>query len=86
MSTKRPTETELNIQRLKYARAALKGYYKAAKEKDEGTPEEALTDLLSDLLHWARDKEVDFEACLRMSRNNYIAEVADALEETSPTA
>jgi hypothetical protein len=83
---KRPTETELNIQRLKYARAALKGYYKAAKEKEEGTPEEGLTDLLSDLRHWARDKEVDFDASLRMSLSNYNAEVADALEETSPTA
>ena len=40
---------------------------------------ENITDLLSDLMHLAKTKDIDFAFCLRMAECNFEAEVEEGL-------
>lgn len=70
-----------NASRAVNAEAALQAYLRAKKEPD--APEERETniqDLVTDLLHLAKQEKVDVESLLRMAKNNFETEVED--EET----
>lgn len=70
------------------AEAALQAYWEITSGSDvpgvDGTPSEQaslLTDILTDLRHWARCEEVDFEKCLTTSEVNFNVELEEEEEE-----
>jgi hypothetical protein len=46
------------------------------RNDDEG----ALTDILADLMHWAKANNHDFNECARIAKSHFDAEVAEAEE------
>jgi hypothetical protein len=66
----------MNADRAKWAQAALRAFRKATG----ADAEEALGDLLCDLMHWSDRNNFDFEAALDRARMHYEAETAG--EET----
>ena len=68
-----PDPDGMNDDRSTWAGAAL-----ALFTQLTGTEEEdALGDLLADLMHWADRKGYDFDAALQGARSHYVAETAD---------
>jgi hypothetical protein len=50
-------------------------------DSQNSSPEECLTDLLTNLMHFAQRDVVDFNDCLRLARMHYEAEVEDEEDE-----
>jgi hypothetical protein len=71
-----PDPENMNGDRAKWARAALRTFRKATG----ADVEEALGDLLADLMHWSDRNSFDFDAALERARTHYEAETAG--EET----
>jgi hypothetical protein len=65
-----PDPENMNDDRAKWAQAALRAFRKATGADEE----EALGDLLSDLMHWSDRNNFDFEAALDRARMHYDAE------------
>jgi hypothetical protein len=65
-----PDPEHMNDDRAKWAQAALRAFRKATGADEE----EALGDLLCDLLHWSDRGNFDFEAALDRARMHYEAE------------
>ena len=62
--------TSATIRRgLKRATAAMAIYL-----DDDPDPQDSLTDLLTDLQHWCRERNVDFENQLRVARSHFESE------------
>ena len=61
---------DMNAARAAYADAALHLYQGLIKAFDEN----ALTDLLCDLMHWSDRNDISFATELRRARSNYKAE------------
>jgi hypothetical protein len=69
-----PDPENQNDDRATWAATALRAFRKAT-----GTDEEdALGDLLADLMHWSDRNNFDFDAALDRARMHYEAETADA--------
>jgi hypothetical protein len=67
-----PDPDNMNDSRAEWAGAAL-----ATFMRETGTDQEdALGDLLADLMHWAARNSYDFEAALERARGHYEAETA----------
>lgn len=65
-----------NLQRACWADAAIQRF-----RPDTGTDyEDALGDLLTDLMHWADARQFDFEAALIRAQDHYRAECAEEAE------
>ena len=71
MTQKLPPDPEnMNDSRAEWAGAALSTFM-----KETGTDQEdALGDLLADLMHWADRNSYDFDAALERARGHYEAE------------
>ena len=67
-----PDPENMNGDRAKWAQAALRAFRKATGADEE----EALGDLLTDLMHWSDRSNFDFEAALDRARMHYEAETA----------
>ena len=67
-----PEQINDNDIRAERAEAALAEY---------GSDDEALRDILSDLMHWADRKGVDFSEELAFAEGHYEAEVIEAQQE-----
>ena len=74
--------TDRNEQRAGCGEAAVTAYAKAKSgnqtdEFDFGSeePQERLIDLLTDLRHWARQEQLDFDAAARMAESHFNCEV-----------
>ena len=48
-----------------------------AKVKDPGAAEQSLTDLLADLMHFAKHYDLDFDLALLSARANYDVECSE---------
>lgn len=67
-----PDPEGMNDRRAEWAAAALRAFMEAT-----GTDEEdALGDLLADLMHWADRNNFDFESALDRARSHYVEETA----------
>ena len=82
MSNKNETAEAQNFVRARNAEPALQAYWKETSGADvdgiHGTPSEQaelLTDLLTDLRHWARAEEVDFQRCSDMAETHFNCEL-----------
>ena len=71
--TQLPPDPEgCNDRRSVRANTALEAYIEAT-----GTDhDDALTDLIADLLHWCDRNQFDFDACLEQARRHYAGETA----------
>jgi hypothetical protein len=67
-----PDPDNMNDDRAKWAQAALRAFRKATG----ADAEEALGDLLTDLMHWSDRNNFDFDAALDRARMHYEAETA----------
>jgi hypothetical protein len=67
-----PDPENMNGDRAKWAKAALRAFRKATSADEE----EALGDLLCDLMHWSDRNNMDFDAALDRARMHYEAETA----------
>jgi len=65
-----PDPENMNDDRAQWAQAALRAFRKATG----ADAEEALGDLLCDLMHWSDRNNFDFEAALDRARMHYEAE------------
>ena len=70
----------INDDRFKWAGAAL-GTFMLATGTDI---EDALADLLADLMHWANQNHVDFDLELQRGRDHYEVEIVEDAEEVTP--
>jgi hypothetical protein len=67
-----PDPDNMNGSRAEWAGAALSAFM-----RETGTDQEdALVDLLADLMHWADRNGYDFDAALERARGHYEAETA----------
>jgi hypothetical protein len=67
-----PDPEQMNDRRSEWAEASIASFIQAT-----GTDrEDALPDLLADLMHWADRNDCDFEAALERARMHYEAETA----------
>ena len=67
-----PDPENMNGDRAKWAQAALRTFRKATG----ADAEEALGDLITDLMHWSDRSGFDFDAALERARTHYEAETA----------
>jgi hypothetical protein len=67
-----PDPENMNADRAKWAATALRAFRKATG----ADAEEALGDLLCDLMHWSDRNNFDFDAALDRARMHYEAETA----------
>lgn len=67
-----PDPENMNDERARWAASALRAFRRATG----ADAEEALSDLLSDLMHWSDRNVFDFEAALDRARMHYEAETA----------
>lgn len=67
-------DTVTNADRAKWAEAALRHFQRATGADRE----DALGDLICDLMHWASANNFDFDAALHRARGHYEAEVDEA--------
>jgi hypothetical protein len=67
-----PDPENMNDDRARWAETALRAFRRATG----ADAEEALGDLLSDLMHWSDRSNFDFEAALDRARMHYEAETA----------
>ena len=77
-----------NDHRRQSAEAALQAYWEITSGSDvpgvDGTPSEQaslLTDILTDLRHWARCEDVDFEKCCITSEVSFNVELDEEHED-----
>lgn len=56
---------------------ALQGYFSARADIPDGT-ESDITDMITDIMHYCQQKEVDFDRALSMATDNYSAERDDS--------
>ncbi len=68
-----PDPEETNDHRAEWAAAALHEFQRITGTEDE----DALGDLLCDLMHWSDRNSLDFEAALSRACMHYEAETAD---------
>lgn len=71
-STVPPDPEQMNDKRSAWAGAAVATFQQATGTDDE----DALTDLLCDLMHWADRADYDFQAALTRATDHYAAETA----------
>jgi hypothetical protein len=69
-STLPPDPEGMNEQRARWAGLAVTAFQKATGTDDE----DALSDLIADLMHWADRNNFDFQAALIRGRDHYEAE------------
>ena len=67
-----PDPENMNDDRARWAQAALRAFRKATG----ADAEEALGDLLTDLMHWSDRNNFDFDAAMDRARMHYDAETA----------
>lgn len=79
-----PSDKELHALRLKYAQAAIDGYIAATPDKQHEDMEETLTDILTDLRHFATAKGIAFAGIVNRSASHFQAE-QDELTSNTPT-
>lgn len=81
MTTRLPPDPEnMNDDRADWAAAALRSF-----QRETGTDDEdALGDLLCDLMHWCDRNHADFEAALFRARGHYEAETTPEDVEQTP--
>jgi hypothetical protein len=72
-----PDPENMNDARADWAATALRCFARETGTDDE----DALTDLLCDLMHWSDRHGGDFENALRLARLHYEAETAPELSE-----
>ena len=65
--------TPTNDDRAAWAQEAISAFQKAVRTDDQ----DALKDLLCDLMHWAPRHGDDFDACLRAARSCFEEEVIE---------
>jgi hypothetical protein len=71
-----PDPEEMNDDRAEWAAAALRHF-----QCTTGTDyDDAIVDLLSDLMHWCDRNELDFEASMSIARMHYEAETGSGAE------
>jgi hypothetical protein len=75
-----PDPEGLNDKRAQWAAAALRCF-----QDESGADDEALGDLLCDLMHWCDRNSSDFDAALSTARMHYAAETApEPTDEAQP--
>lgn len=62
-----------NQQRAMWGEKTIQHFSKLCK--GENDPETALCDLLADLMHWAKEQDIDFELAVHRAREHFAAEV-----------
>jgi len=72
------SEKEMNKERAGWARTALDLFAKTVNSSDQ---EEAVSDLLADLMHLCDEDEIESGEALARAKRNYEGEVEDAKEE-----
>lgn len=70
---------KMNLQRAGWAHEALQVFSRETGQSltDEDKGQTVLKDLLSDLMHWATFRGIDFDATLYDARDNYQGEFDD---------
>lgn len=72
---------KLNKERAARIDAAMKGYARVSYGSDNQEPKETqLSDMLTDLQHWAERQGLDFDGRLDHARDNYRAERINPLQ------
>lgn len=67
-----PSNKELHAMRIGYAQAAIDGYIAATPDKQHQNMEETLTDILTDLMHWAREQsDVAFTVAIHRASTHF---------------
>lgn len=75
-----PDPEDMNDNRAAWANIAVRAF-----QAETGTDDEdALSDLLADLMHWSDRKNYDFDAALCRGRGHYEAETASDDGEVTP--
>ena len=71
--------TTTNIERVTRVNDTMAFYVQKQLHEtfNPGSLEENLTDMLTDMMHFAASNEIDFVKCLRMAENNYEAEISE---------
>jgi hypothetical protein len=72
-----PDPENMNATRAEWAATALRCFAQETGADDE----DALTDLLCDLMHWSDRNGADFETDLRLARMHYEAEIVEKSSE-----
>lgn len=73
LNPKRYRKTSRNIERAERAESAVNAY----KDGEGLSPEECMTDLFTDLRHWARQNRLDFDKAVDRSISHYEVEASD---------
>lgn len=75
-----PDPQRLNLRRARRAAAALAAY----RRRTGADPQDAVSDLLTDLLHWCEHFGPAFSEALDRARSHYAAETAKPSTTTAP--